>query len=57
MTSAAVCATPVGEVAWWDPAGRLKEPGTRAGWGLALGPICYPVGKPAQAALPGTAVT
>lgn len=31
MTLAAARATPMGEVAWWDPADRLKEPSTRAG--------------------------
>lgn len=48
---AAACAMPMGEVAWWDPAGRLKEPRTRARWGLAIGPMYYAIGKPAQAVL------
>lgn len=40
-----------------NAAGRLQERTTRAVWRLALGSMCYPIGKPAGAALPGTAVT
>lgn len=43
MILAAACALPM--VVRWDPAGRLKQPGTRAGCRLALGPMYYPVGK------------
>lgn len=50
-------ATPVGEVMCGNAAGRLQEPTTRTVWRLALGSMCYPIGKPAGAALPGTAVT
>lgn len=50
-------ATPVDEVTCGNAAGRLQEPRARAECRLALGSICCPTGKPAQAALPGTAAT